>query len=98
MRSREIAACASGSFSIKPGATQLAVPPDGAISTAKARASASMPALAAADAGKLGSPRANACATKDDTPTRRPQAPAFTTHDLAAAATSQKPDGIATKP
>src|ERR1700722_12850623 len=90
MRSREIATCASGSFSIKPGATQLAVPPEDAISTAKARASASMPALAAADAGKLGSPRAKAWATKDDTPTRRPEAPAFTSHGLAAAASSKK--------
>src|SRR5258708_5896785 len=97
MRSREIAACASGSFSIKPGATQLAVPPEDAISMAKARARASMPALAAADAGKLGSPRAKAWATKDDTPTMRPEVPAFTSHGLAAVTSSKKAEVMAAR-
>ena len=40
------------------GMRSATVPPEGAISTAMARASASTPALAAADAGKLGRPRA----------------------------------------
>ena len=50
--------------------------------------------MAAADAGKLGSPRAKAWATNDDTPTRRPEAPAFTSHGLAAAASSKKADAL----
>src|SRR5436305_539319 len=68
----------------------LTVAPEAARSTARARANASMPAFAAAEAGKLMMPRAKACATNDDTPTTRPCAPLFSSHGLAAVARSKK--------
>ena len=49
-----------------------------------------MPALAAAEAGKVIRPRAKACATKDDTPIIRPLVPALISHGLAAVASSKK--------
>src|SRR5215510_5565410 len=49
MRSRGTAAWPAASFSTKPGATQFTVAPEGARSTASARAKASMLALAAAE-------------------------------------------------
>ena len=97
MASRGAATWAPASFSVKPGATQFTVTPDGARSTASARDSASSPALAAADTGKVMMPRPNACATKDDTPIMRPAVPALISHGLAAVARSKKAAVIAAR-